>query len=255
MKIRFLGTGTSTGVPEIGCSCETCSSADLKDKRLRASVLLEIGEKHLLIDCSPDFREQMLHTFKTQIFKQLNGVLITHEHYDHVGGLDDLRAFCRVAPVPVYAQSDVIEAIRVRMPYAFRENKYPGVPELELHEIDNQPFEVEGMEVIPIRLLHGKLPILGFRIGNFAYLTDLKTIPETEYCKLTHLDVLVINALRPKPHIAHETIEEALQNIERIRPKCAYFTHLSHAFGRHEAIQPLLPHSVFIGYDGLEVEI
>ena len=255
MKIRFLGTGTSTGVPEIGCRCETCTSSDPKDQRLRASVLLEMDEKHLLIDCGPDFREQMLKTFKTLIFNQLDGVLITHEHYDHVGGLDDLRTFCRAAPVPLYAQNDVIEAIRTRMPYVFRENKYPGVPELKLHFIDNQPFCVENIKVSPIRLLHGRLPILGFRIDNFAYLTDLKTIPETEYCKLEDLDVLVISALRAKPHIAHETIDEALQNIERIRPKRAYFTHLSHAFGRHEAVQPQLPESVFIAYDGLEVEI
>lgn len=255
MRLRILGTGTSTGIPEIGCRCEICTSADPKDRRLRASALVEIDNKHILIDCGPDFREQILQTFQTTPFEKLDGILITHEHYDHVGGLDDLRTFCHSGPVDIYAQNDVKEAIITRMPYVFRENKYPGIPDLQIHTVEHQAFEVAGIEVIPIRLMHGSLPILGYRIGNMAYLTDLKTIPETEYAKLEHLDVLIINALRAKPHIAHETIDDALHNIQHIRPKQAYLTHVSHHFGLHEAIQKTLPAHVNIAYDGLEISI
>ena len=256
MKVRFLGTGTSNGVPEIGCTCEVCTSTDPKDKRFRTSALIEIDGKHLLIDCSPDFREQMLETFKTDSFEELDGLLVTHEHYDHVGGLDDLRAFSRHGKVvQIYAEQDVTDAIRVRIPYVFRENKYPGIPNLELITIDTKPFEIKGMQIIPIRLMHGSLPILGYRIGKMAYLTDLKTIPEEEYAKLQDLDVLIINALRSYPHISHETLEDALHNIERIRPKRAYCIHMTHTFGLHEKMQTTLPENVFIAYDGLEIYV
>ncbi|GHU70460.1 hydrolase [Bacteroidia bacterium] len=253
MKIRFLGTGTSTGIPEIGCQCETCTSPDPKDKRLRTSVLLKINDKHILIDCSPDFREQMLQTFKSHPFKTLDGVLLTHEHYDHVGGLDDLRSFTREVPVDIYAQNDVIEAIKTRMPYSFREHKYPGVPLFNMHSVENESFDVAGIKVIPIRLLHGKLPILGFRIGRMAYLTDLSVIPEPEYKKLKNLDVLIMNALRPYPHIAHQTLQEALENIKKIQPKKTYLIHESHNFGRHELVQKTLSQEIFIAYDNLEI--
>jgi phosphoribosyl 1,2-cyclic phosphate phosphodiesterase len=183
----------------------------------------------------------------------LDGVLLTHEHYDHVGGIDDLRSFTRKTPVDIYAQQDVLDALAMRMPYAFREHKYPGVPELQLHPIENQPFEIAGIEIIPIRLLHGKLPILGFRIGKMAYLTDLSLILESEYKKLNGLDVLIMNALRPQSHIAHQTIREALENVEKIKPQKTYLIHESHAFGRHELVQKTLPENVFIAYDGLEV--
>lgn len=237
----------------MGCRCFVCTSTDPKDWRFRASVLVEIEGKHLLIDCGPDFRIQMLETFRHEPFFPLEGVLITHEHYDHVGGLDDLRSFCRTGPVTLYAESGVAQAIRTRMPYVFREHKYPGIPNLQIQTIDTQPFAVSGIEVIPVRLMHGKLPIVGFRIGPIAYLTDLKTIPEEEYAKLEGLDVLVINALRIQEHIAHETLADALQNIERIRPRRAYLTHMSHSFGLHEAMQKTLPEHVFIAFDGLEV--
>ncbi|MDR0546760.1 MAG: MBL fold metallo-hydrolase [Dysgonamonadaceae bacterium] len=255
MKIHFLGTGTSTGIPEIGCQCDTCTSTDPKDKRLRTSALLEIDNKHILIDCGPDFRTQILN-FQLSTFNfQLDGVLLTHEHYDHVGGLDDLRSFCRQAPVDIYAQNDVIEAIKTRMPYSFREHKYPGVPTFNMHAVENQPFDVAGVEVIPIRLLHGKLPILGFRIAKMAYLTDLSVIPESEYEKLKNLDVLIMNALRPYPHIAHQTLQEALENIKKIQPEKTYLIHESHSFGRHELIQKTLPTNVFIAYDGLKITL
>lgn len=252
MKITFLGTGTSTGNPEIGCSCEVCTSKDKRDWRLRASVLVETGGKRLLIDCGPDFRWQALRAG----FSELEGVLITHEHYDHVGGLDDLRPFCRKKGVDVYAEAYVAEAIRTRIPYVFREHKYPGVPNLQLHTVDaGDPFFVSGIRVVPVRVMHNRLPVLGYRIGNFAYLTDLKSIPEEEFDKLTGLDVLVIDALRKSEHVSHESVEEALVNIRRIKPRSAYLIHMSHRIGLHAVIEKELPPHVYYSFDGLTVEI
>ena len=256
MKLRFLGTGTSTGNPVIGCRCEVCTSTDKRDQRFRSSALLEVENHHILIDCGPDFRMQMLKTFETDYFTWLDGILITHEHYDHVGGLDDLRTFCMSGKeIEVYAENYVAEAIQQRIPYVFIENKYPGVPNIRLNVIENTPFYISNIEIIPIRLMHGSLPILGYRIGNLAYLTDLKTIPEEEYQKLRGLDILVINALREQEHISHETLSDALKNIERIKPKKAYLTHMNHDFGRYAIMQPQMPENVFIAYDGLEVFI
>jgi phosphoribosyl 1,2-cyclic phosphate phosphodiesterase len=253
MKLRFLGTGTSTGNPEIGCRCKVCTSRDRKDRRLRSSVLIETEGKHILIDCGPDFRMQILETFKSASFEYLDAVLVTHEHYDHVGGLDDLRTFSRDRAVDIYAEGYVVALIKERIPYVFRENKYPGVPNLNLHAIENKPFLIHGLEIIPIRLMHGNLPVFGYRIGRIAYLTDLKTIPEEEFAKLENLEVLVINALRDKPHISHETLREALENIEKIKPRKAYLIHMNHDFGLHEERQKTLPENVFIAYDGLEI--
>jgi phosphoribosyl 1,2-cyclic phosphate phosphodiesterase len=253
MKIYFLGTGTSTGNPEIGCRCEVCTSSDKRDERLRASVMVEIEGKRILIDCGPDFRMQMLKALETEYFTELDGVLLTHEHYDHVGGLDDLRVFCRNGAVAVYAEDFVAETIRRRISYVFKAHKYPGVPNLDLHEIRNEPFVVAGLPVVPVRLMHGNLPIFGFRIGDFAYLTDLKTIPEEEYDKLKNLDVLVINALRHKEHISHQTVADALMQIKKINPRRAYLTHVSHHFGLHAVMEKKLPENIFIAYDGLVV--
>ncbi|MDR0507568.1 MAG: MBL fold metallo-hydrolase [Dysgonamonadaceae bacterium] len=253
MKLRFLGTGTSTGTPEIACRCEVCTSKDVRDWRLRSSVLVETEGRHILIDCGPDFRMQMLKTFSIQPFERLDGVLITHEHYDHVGGLDDLRIFSRNKAIDVYAEVYVVKLIKERIPYVFKENKYPGVPNLELHEIENKPFYISGIKIIPIRLMHGNLPIFGYRIGNIAYLTDLKTIPEEEYDKLKDLDILIINALRSKPHISHETVGDALMNIDRIKPKKSYLIHTNHHFGLHAVMQEKMPENVFIAYDELEI--
>ncbi|MGL6178424.1 MAG: MBL fold metallo-hydrolase [Tannerellaceae bacterium] len=252
MKITFLGTGTSTGNPEIGCCCEVCTSTDCKDHRLRASVLLEtaLGTR-ILIDCGPDFRFQML---RSQTF-DLNAVLLTHHHYDHVGGLDDLRPFCRDKIMPVYAEEYVTENLYKRIPYVFAEHKYPGIPRLDLLPQVLQPFKVDDVCVTPIRLMHHKLPIFGYRIGNFAYLTDLKTIPESEYEKLEGLDVLVINALRMQEHISHQSIHQALSQIERIAPKRAYLTHMSHHFGLHAEMAKQMPANVYIAYDTLQLEI
>lgn len=254
MKITFLGTGTSTGVPEIGCHCEVCCSSDSRDKRLRTSVLVEIEGKRILLDCGPDFRYQMLR----HKIDGLDAILLSHEHYDHVSGLDDLRPFLykNDNEVPIYAELEVVEAIQTRLPYASRENKYPGVPQLDLRMVSLEPFEAVGVKVIPIRVLHGYLPILGFRIGNMAYLTDLKTLPEEEYIKLSGLDVLLIDALRPDSrHFSHQGLDEALVTIERIQPKEAYLIHMSHRIGLHEEVEKTLPSHIHLGYDGLELLI
>ena len=249
MKITFLGTGTSTGVPEIGCTCPVCTSLDKRDWRMRTSIAVELHGKRLLLDCGPDFRWQMIQSKITR----LDGVLISHEHYDHVSGLDDLRPFCREGDVDIYTERNVADAIITRMPYAFRQHPYPGVPRLRLHCIDDQPFQVAGITVQPIRVMHGQLPISGFRIENIAYLTDVKHIPASEYEKLQDLDVLIITALRQGPHPTHLSLEESLAQIERIAPKRAYLIHMSHRIGLYADVEPQLPPHVHLSYDGLEV--
>lgn len=251
MTITFLGTGTSTGVPEIGCSCSVCKSSDPRDNRLRTSALVEVEGKRILIDCGPDFRCQML---REQI-DGLDAVLVTHEHYDHVGGLDDLRPFLAKPGLEIYAEQPVADAIHTRMPYAFRKATYPGAPKLQMVCIDIAPFTAAGIPVTPVRLMHAELPILGFRIGNLAYLTDLKYIPEEEFDKLKGIDCLVIEALRKGFHYTHEGLEEALENIRRIAPRSAYLLHISHRLGLHAEVEPSLPAGVKLAYDGLKVVI
>lgn len=251
MKILFLGTGTSTGIPEIGCNCKVCKSEDKRDKRMRSSLLVEIDGKIILIDCGPDFRFQMLN----HAISHLDAVLITHEHYDHVGGMDDLRPFSRDKSLNVFAEENVLKAVELKMPYVFRKQWHPALPHFTMNKIDLEPFEVEHIPVTPIRVMHGHLPILGYRIGNMAYLTDLKEMPEEEYDKLKGLDVLIIEALRQTSHPSHETIEEALLNIQRIAPKEAYLIHLSHQAGLHAEIEVTLPSGVHCAYDGLSLDI
>ena len=252
MKVRILGSGTSTGVPQIGCTCPVCTSADPKDNRLRASAIVETEDARILIDCGPDFRAQVLHL----PFEKIDGVLITHEHYDHVGGLDDLRPFCRFGAVPIYAEEYVARALRLRMPYCFVDHRYPGVPDIPLQEIEvGHAFSIHHTEVVPLRVMHGRLPILGYRIGRLGYLTDFKTIGDAEVEKLRGVEVLVVNALRFTEHYSHFNVAEALALIARVAPREAYLTHMSHDIGLHAVTEPTLPRGVHMAYDTLQLEI
>ena len=249
MKITLLGTGTSQGIPVMGCGCEVCVSTNPKDQRLRTSVLLEIADKNILIDCGPDFRQQMLRLN----VQHIDAVLITHEHQDHIAGLDELRSyiFKQNKPMPIYAEERVVTNIKYRFPYAFSKNPYPGAPTFAMHHIRSGDLHIEGVEVEAIRVQHGKLPILGFRFGNFAYLTDLNGIPEESMALLQNLDVLVLDALHHRPHHSHYNVHQALEVIDELKPEKAYLTHISHDMGLHDDMNHQLPENVELGYDGL----
>lgn len=244
MQIEFLGTGTSTGVPQIGCMCKTCTSDNVKDKRLRASILVSVNNTRILIDCGPDFRQQMIRSN----IPHLSGILITHEHYDHLGGLDDVRPF---GSTHVYAEARVLKTIQQNLSYSFQEKKYPGVPQIHLHEISTQVFEIEQLAIQPIRIMHAKLPIVGFRIGNMAYLTDVKSIPNESFEQLTNLDILILSALRTQEHISHLTLNEAITIAEKINAKQTFFTHMSHDMGLHYDTNKLLKKNIQLAYDGM----
>jgi len=253
LKVTFLGTGTSQGVPVIGCSCSGCSSTDPMDKRLRSSVLLSEQGVNAVIDTGPDFRQQMLR----EEVRHLEAVVFTHEHRDHIAGLDDVRAFnfLQQQPMDVYAEERVIRALKYEFPYIFAEKKYPGVPQLDLHMIDMNSFSVGPMKFIPVRMMHYRLPVMGFRIGDFAYLTDGNFISEEEKEKLVGVKVLVINALRREKHISHFTVSEAVDLIMELSPRKAYLTHLSHQIGLQSDLRAELPEGIEPAYDGLVLDL
>lgn len=253
MKITFLGTGTSMGVPVIACKCAVCQSTNPKDKRLRSSVLIQTKGKNFVIDTTPDFREQMLR----HPIQHLTAILFTHEHRDHVAGLDDVRAFNFILEqdVHVYAEQRVLANLKQVFPYIFAEKKYPGVPELSTHLINNKPFKIEETEIIPIRAMHHKLPILGFRFGNFTYITDANFISDSEKEKIKGSEVLVLNALRKEKHISHYTLQQAINLVQELEIPKAYFTHLSHQMGTHDEVSKELPPNIKLAFDGLVITL
>ena len=253
MKITFLGTGTSQGIPMIGSNDPVCLSQNSKDKRLRSSIMISWDDNRYIIDCGPDFRQQMLR----ENIQAINGVLFTHEHSDHTAGIDDLRPYTyKMGEVPIYAQERVIESLKIRFSYIFEtENRYAGAPKLIENIIDSNSFMLNEVQVTPIAVMHGKLPITGYRFGNVAYITDLKTMSDHEKKKLENLDVLIVNALRITAHPTHLNLEEAISFVNEIKPKRAYFTHISHKLGFHEEVEKILPENVFLSYDGLEIKL
>ncbi len=245
IEVEFLGTGTSTGVPQLGCQCEVCRSSDPCDYRLRCSAIVRTQGVSLLIDCGPDFRQQMLRASDLH----LDALLITHSHYDHVGGMDDLRPYCRNGAFPVYAQPNVLTDIRSRIPYCFFEHLYPGVPTFDLHPLSGEKFDVKGVEIEPLLVMHYKLPIFGYRIGNLAYITDAKTIPAETIEKIKGIDTLIINALRMKPHMSHMSLKETLAVICKVKPRRAYLIHESDGIGLHAETSKQLPKGVSLAFD------
>ena len=254
MKVYFLGTGTSQGIPIIGSKHPVCLSTNFKDKRLRVSIMISWDNYTFVVDCGPDFRQQML----ASKCEKVDGIIFTHEHADHTAGIDDIRPFnFKQGEIPVYAHSRVIDNLKKRFDYVFETiNKYPGAPSVKTIEVvNNVPFEIGSKIAIPINVMHGNLQVFGYRVDNFAYLTDVKTIDSAEIKKLMGLDVLVINALREEPHNTHFNLEEALEFIALVKPKKAYLTHISHLLGFHEEVQKQLPPNVFLAYDNLEISL
>ena len=251
-KLTFLGTGTSQGVPMIGCNCNVCKSTDSRDKRLRASVYVEYEGLKILVDAGPDFREQMLR----ESIASVDAILLTHNHKDHTGGLDDIRAFnyLEKRATQIYCEKYVEDSLRMEYSYAFAEKKYPGAPEWEVHIIASNPFIINGVEIIPIRGRHYKLPVLGYRFGNIAYCTDMNHIPEEEFEKLKGLDHFIINTVRRGHHISHFALEGALEVAARVGAKHTWLTHLSHQLPVHKELAAELPEGVLPAYDGLSIE-
>lgn len=253
MKLTFLGTGTSNGVPTIGCTCEVCQSKDPKDNRLRCAALLESDTTRILIDCGPDIRSQLLRV----PFQKIDGVLLTHEHYDHVGGIDDLRPCCVFGEIPLYGNCRTVEAVRRNMPYCFTDKPYPGSPKLSLHTVEPlQAFHLHDLEILPLEVMHGPAPILAYRVGSFAYITDMKTMEIPSFHALKGVKTLVVNALRfQRPHFSHQLVEDAVDFSRKIGAKKTYLIHMNHEIGLHEEAQKKLPENIMFAYDGLCVDV
>jgi len=253
LKITFLGTGTSQGVPIIACDCEVCSSNDERDKRLRSSVLIESEETKITIDCGPDFRYQMLR----ENIKNLDGIVFTHGHRDHTAGLDDIRAFnfIQKKDMDIFVTEATLSMLKRQYEYIFEEHKYPGIPKLNTHQFGNAPFHINDLKLIPILVYHYRMPVFGFRIKDFTYITDANFIDEEEKNKIRGTKVLVLNALRKEKHISHFTLDEAIELVEELKPEQAYFTHISHQLGLHNEVERNLPKNIKLAYDKLTIEI
>jgi phosphoribosyl 1,2-cyclic phosphate phosphodiesterase len=253
LTVTFLGTGTSQGIPVIGCDCEVCRSVDFRDKRLRASIHLEVNNKSFIIDSGPDFRQQVLRAGITR----LDALIFTHEHKDHTAGMDDIRSFnfFQQKNMPIYGRKNVLEQIRIEFSYAFTEFKYPGVPLIDAMEIENKSFDIEGVTFQPIEVMHHKLPVFGYRINDFSYITDANSISDLELKKLEGSKVIVLNALQRTEHLSHFTLDEAVNLLKKLKPERAYLVHLSHRMGLHKEVEKELPDFIRIAYDGLKISI
>lgn len=253
MKVTFLGTGTSQGVPVIGCECSVCKSLDYRDKRFRTSIHIKANGVSLVIDTGPDFRMQMLRSG----INKLDAIVFTHEHKDHTAGLDDIRPFnfMQQKDMPVFGKRQVIDQLKREYSYIFSDKKYPGVPQVACVEIDENPFHIEGLAITPLPVLHYKLPVLGFRIGDFSYITDANYIPESTLTLLEGSEVLVLNALQKESHISHFTLDQAIDQALKIGAKKTYFTHISHRLGNHQEVENELPEGIFLAYDGMELNL
>ena len=253
LEVRILGTGTSQGVPVVGCECSVCRSHDACDKRLRTSIYVKNSGTSVVIDAGPDFRQQMLR----EEIKKLDAVVITHNHKDHTGGLDDVRAYnwIQKKPMDIHARDSVLEAVKKEFSYAFDENKYPGVPDIRLHSIDGSPFFINTMKLIPIDALHHQMPVYGFRVNDFSYLTDANFIEQDELEKMKGSRIVIINALRKEKHISHFSLEEAVDIIQYLAPEKAYITHISHQMGLHKEVEKSLPDNIFLACDGLQLVV
>jgi phosphoribosyl 1,2-cyclic phosphate phosphodiesterase len=253
MRITFLGTGTSQGIPMIANNHPVCLSSNQKDKRLRSSIMVSWGDSNYIVDCGPDFRSQMLR----ENVKSISGVLFTHEHSDHTAGFDDVRPFSyQMGEVPIYLDKRTLLSMKQRFEYVFKtENRYPGAPKVGVNVIDGLPFDLDGVEVMPIEVLHGALPVTCYRFNDFAYLTDIKTISEIEKQKLKGVKTLVVSALRIEEHPTHFNLQEALDFVQEINPEKAYFSHISHRLGFHDEVEKQLPENVFLAYDGLKIDL
>jgi phosphoribosyl 1,2-cyclic phosphate phosphodiesterase len=253
LKVTFLGTGTSQGVPVIGCSCSVCKSLDFRNKRFRCSIHFDLGDLSLVVDTGPDFRSQILRAD----IKRLDGILFTHEHKDHTAGLDDIRPFNfrQQKDMPIFGRSNVLEQIKREFAYVFSSKKYPGVPRIEPIEINENPFLIQGVKITPIPVLHYKLPVLGFRIGDFTYITDTNFIPDESMKLIEGSKVVVLNALQKEPHISHFTLDEAILKAKEIGAEQTYLTHISHKVGLHNEVDEELPKGISLAYDGLEITL
>jgi phosphoribosyl 1,2-cyclic phosphate phosphodiesterase len=252
MEAIILGSGTSQGIPVIGCNCSACSSTNTLDKRLRSSLLIKTNKTNIVIDAGPDFRQQMLR----ENVKNLDAILLTHAHRDHIGGLDDVRAFNfhSVNPMPIFAEKRVSDALKREFDYSFSKSNYPGLPKFELHDINEDVFSISDLEIIPIRVMHAQLPILGFRIGNLTYITDANYISDNQLLKIKDCKYLIINALRHKPHPSHFSLQESIEIAKRTSAEHVYLTHISHHMGLHDEINKELPTNINLAFDGQKIE-